>query len=431
MLGAADAARGSCPSMDTAASRAYLPVMTSVPMVRFLDRTTPPHIVTLTLMSGIAAMNMSVFLPSLPVMAAHFGTDYAVMQLSVSLYLAATAVLQIVIGPLSDRYGRRPVTLISMAIFLVATLGCLFAPNVTVFLICRMIQASVAVGIVLSRAIVRDMVPQNEAASMIGYVTMGMALVPMVAPMIGGGLDELFGWQAVFVFLLLSGGAVTWLIWSDQGETAQHTAATLDAQLRDYPELFASPRFWGYSLAAAFASGAFFAFLGGGPYAAVEIYGMSPFWAGLAFGAPAIGYATGNGLSGRFSIRVGIDRMMTIGVLVLCGGMTVMVLIALTGASHPALFFGFVTFVGLGNGMIMPNATAGMLSVRPHIAGTASGIGGAIMIGGGAALSVLAGVVLEDAATSLPLQLLMLATSYICLLCVLYVLYRARQIARR
>ncbi|MEM9249120.1 MAG: multidrug effflux MFS transporter [Pseudomonadota bacterium] len=405
--------------------------MTSPPTVRFLDRTTPPHILTLVLMAGVGAMNMSVFLPSLPEMARHFGTDYAVMQLSVSLYLATTAALQLVMGPLSDRYGRRPVSLAAMGIFLVATAGCLLAPNVTVFLVCRMIQASVAVGIVLSRAIVRDMVPQNEAASMIGYVTMGMAMVPMVGPAIGGGLDVLFGWQAVFVFLLIVGAGVTWLMWADQGETARNTSASFAAQVRDYPELFASPRFWGYALAAAFASGAFFAFLGGGPYAAAEIYGMSPFWTGTAMGAPAIGYATGNFLSGRLSARVGTDRMMTWGAAALCFGMTLMVLVGLSGASHPALFFGFVCFVGLGNGMVIPNATSGLLSVRPHLAGTASGLGAAIMIGGGAALSVLAGVLLEDQTTSLPLQLLMLATSLMCAACVALVLWRARQLARR
>jgi DHA1 family bicyclomycin/chloramphenicol resistance-like MFS transporter len=404
--------------------------MTVAAPVRFLDRTTPPHIFTLTLMAGIAAMNMNVFLPSLPMMAEHFGTDYAVMQLSVSLYLAATAVLQIVIGPLSDRYGRRPVTLWSMAIFLAATLGCLLATDVVVFLVCRMVQASVAVGIVLSRAIVRDMVPPNEAASMIGYVTMGMALVPMIAPMIGGGLEQLFGWHSVFWLLLVCGLGVTWLLWADQGETAQRRSTSFRAQVRDYPELFASQRFWGYALAAAFASGAFFAFLGGAPYAAAEIYGMEPFWTGIAFGAPAVGYATGNGLSGMMSVRVGIDRMMTIGALLLLGGMSAMVLFGLMGASHPALFFGFATFVGLGNGMIIPNATSGLLSVRPHLAGTASGLGSAIMIGGGAALSVLAGIVLEGASSSLPLQLLMWSTSALCLACVLYVLHRARLVAR-
>jgi DHA1 family bicyclomycin/chloramphenicol resistance-like MFS transporter len=404
--------------------------MSIAPAVRFLDRASPPHILTLVLMAGIAATSMSIFLPSLPAMAAYFGADYAVIQLSVSLYLAVTGLLQLVIGPLSDRYGRRPVTLAAMAIFLVATVGCLLAPTVEIFLAFRMLQGAVVVGIVLSRAIVRDMVPEAQAASMIGYVTMGMALVPMVVPMVGGALDELFGWHAVFVFLLLFGAAVTALIWADQGETATATGRPMRQQVREYPELLASPRFWGYAMAAAFASGAFFAFLGGAPYAASEIYGMSPFWTGVAFGAPAIGYFVGNFLSGRFSARVGINRMMLWGSATVTCGMTLSVLLALSGLSHPAVFFTAMTTVGAGNGMMIPNATSGMLSVRPHLAGTASGLGGAIMIGGGAAMSVLAGVVLEGAATSLPLQALMLGTSAAALSSTLYVIARTRRLAQ-
>ena len=403
--------------------------MSIAPAVRFLDRSSPPHLLTLVLMAGVAAMSMSVFLPSLPAMADHFGADYAVMQLSVSLYLGVTAVLQLVIGPLSDRYGRRPVTLGAMGIFLIATLGCLIAPTVGVFLAFRMLQGAVVVGIVLSRAVVRDMHGPNEAASMIGYVTMGMAMVPMIAPAIGGALDELFGWKAVFVLLFAFGALVAALIWADQGETSATIGRSMGRPMRDYPELFASPRFWGYALAAAFASGAFFAFLGGAPYAASEIYGIGPFWTGVAFGVPAIGYALGNFLSGRFSARLGIDRMLLGGATIVIAGMSLSVALALAGLSHPALFFGAVTSVGIGNGMTIPNATSGMLSVRPHLAGTASGLGGAIMIGGGAAMSVLAGVVLEGAATSLPLQALMLATSAAALASTLYVVRRARRLA--
>ncbi|MEL7027456.1 MAG: MFS transporter [Pseudomonadota bacterium] len=149
---------------------------------RYFDRSTPPHILTLVLLASIGAMNMGIFLPSLPTMAEHFATRYEVIQLSISLYLAVTGALQLVIGPLADRFGRRPVMLASLVIFLVATVGCIFAPTIEVFLMCRMAQAAVATGLVLSRAVVRDMYPEGQAASMIGYVTMGMALVPLVAP---------------------------------------------------------------------------------------------------------------------------------------------------------------------------------------------------------------------------------------------------------
>jgi MFS transporter, DHA1 family, multidrug resistance protein len=414
--------------MDNTGGSLYLHGMTARPEVRFLDRTTPPHILTLVLMAGLAAMNMSAFLPSLPAMTAYFSTDYAVMQLSVSLYLAVTAVIQLAIGPISDRYGRRPVTLTCIVIFVVATVGCLVAPTIEVFLAFRMLQAAVAVGLVLSRAIVRDMVPQAEAASMIGYVTMGMALVPMVAPMIGGALDQAFGWKATFVLLAVSGVAVGALIWADQGETFTGRATSFRQQAREYPELLTSRRFWGYVFAAAFASGAFFAFLGGAPYVASEVYGLSSFWSGVAFGAPAIGYAFGNYLTGRLAVRVGINDMILYGTIITAAGLAACVLLTVAGFGSPFVFFGFCTFVGIGNGLSMPNASAGMLSVRPHLAGSASGLGSAIMIGGGAALSVFAGIVLKLGTTSLPLQIVMLVSSLAALGSIRYVIVRERRV---
>ena len=374
-------------------------------------------------------MNMAAFLPSLPRMTTYFQTDYSVMQLSVSLYLAATAVLQLIIGPLSDRYGRRPVVLICYAIFILASVGCLFATTIEVFLTFRMLQGAVAVGLVLSRAIVRDMVPQREAASMIGYVTMGMALVPMVAPMIGGALDQLFGWQATFIFLIASGISVLALCYADQGETSSGDGKSFKAQVSEYPELLASRRFWGYVFAAAFASGAFFAFLGGAPLVASDVYGLSSFWAGIGFGAPAIGYATGNYISGRFSTHYGINRMIQTGTLITSGGMLLALAISLAGYGSAVKFFGLCTFVGIGNGLVMPNATAGMLSVRPHLAGTASGLGSAILIGGGAALSAFAGVALGWGTGDAPLLIIMAISACLGYISIRFVVAREKRLA--
>ncbi|MCB1313440.1 MAG: MFS transporter, partial [Sedimentitalea sp.] len=202
-----------------------------------LRRQTPPHILTLILMAGMSAMAMNIFLPSLPAMADHFDTDYGVMQLSVALYLGSSAILQVFIGPVSDMFGRRPVILWGLALFVLATLGCILAPTAEIFLVFRMCQAVVAVCMVLSRAAVRDMFDEDRAASMIGYVTMGMAVVPMVGPAIGGVLGEALGWQANF-WLLFGLGALTFaLTWADFGETAMKSGKTLVAQFREYPEL--------------------------------------------------------------------------------------------------------------------------------------------------------------------------------------------------
>ena len=398
--------------------------MSNIPTVRFLDRSTPPHIVTLILIAGISALNMSIFLPSLTAMTDYFQTDYATMQFSLSGYLAMTAVLQIFIGPVSDKIGRRPVVIGSMMIFVLASIGTYFATSITVFLAFRMLQAAVATGLVLSRAVVRDMVPQNQAASMIGYVTMGMALVPMVGPMIGGALDELFGWHATFLFLTICGVGVLAISYFDQGETLTDGGMSFHDQLRSYPELFASPRFWGYALCAAFASGAFFALLGGASFIAGTVFGLSPLWSGIALGAPAIGYAMGNFLSGRYSVRFGINRMAIVGTAIIIAGLGTSLALGLVGIQHPLIFFGFCSFLGLGNGIALPNVTAGLLSVRPHLAGTASGLGSALMVGGGAALAQYASTLLNAETGVLPLQWLMFSTAVASLLCVLFVIWR-------
>jgi len=375
-------------------------------------------------------MNMAVFLPSLPRMTTYFDTDYSIMQLSVSAYLAVTAVIQLFVGVIADRYGRRPVMLAALMIFVLATVGCLLSTSAAMFLTFRMIQGAVAVGMVLSRAIVRDMVPQDQAASMIGYVTMGMALVPMVAPMIGGTLDQMYNWKATFVFMIIAGLGVLALSYFDQGETNAATARSFKEQFAEYPPLLRARRFWGYVACCAFASGSFFAFLGGAPLVAERIFDMTPQQAGIGFGVPAIGYAFGNYLTGRFSVRVGINKMILWGSYVICAGMAASLALSLAGFSGPFLFFGFCLSVGLGNGLLMPNATAGFLSVRPQLAGTASGLGSAALIGGGAALSVLSGVLLNDSNTEIPLQALMLVTALLSYVSIRYVLRREAQLAQ-
>lgn len=416
--------------MDSRAGAGYASRMTARPVVRFLDRSTAPHVATLVAVTGLSALAMNIFLPSLPAMTEWFATDYRLMQLSVSLYLGVSAGLQIIIGPVSDRFGRRPVLLWSVILFLVATAGTLLAPTAGVFLGFRMMQAVIAAGMVLSRAVIRDMVPAEQAASMIGYVTMGMAFVPMVGPVIGGILDEAFGWQANFLALFVLGAAVLWMIWADLGETAAGHRARFSDQLRQYPELLASPRFWGYSLAAAFASGAFFAYLGGAPYVGSEVFNLAPGRLGLYLGAPAVGYAAGNFLAGRYSVRLGIDRMILMGTVLTAACMGLLVALTLTGAAGANIFFGLVITVGLGNGMALPGANAGMLSVRPGLAGTASGLGGAIMIGGGAAISATAGWALGLGGGAAPLAILMFACALAAVACILLVIRRTRRLGR-
>lgn len=383
---------------------------------RFLDRTTPPHIITLVVIAGVAALCMNLFLPSLAAMALHFETDYAVMQFAVSGYLAATACLQLLIGPLSDLFGRRPVMLASIGMMIVATLVCMLAPDITVFMFGRVAQAAVVSGFVLARAIVRDMVPMEQAASMIGYVTMGMSVVPMVGPTVGGLLNDISGWQSSFALLALLGVGILVLAWFDLGETNHNRSASFSQQFHAWPELLRSPLFWGYALTSTFSSGMFFSFLGGAPFVGSVLYGLAPAMLGLQFFFMASGYMLGNFVSGRYASQIGITRMMLSGNVVAIAGIVAAIALISTGAESAYAFFVPLALIGVGNGVTLPSANAGMVSVQPHLAGSASGLGGAMTIGGGAALSVLASSVLSKEDGTWPLLLVMLATGLVALL---------------
>ena len=379
--------------------------------IKFLDRSTPPSIFTIICLSAVGALAMNMHLPSLPAMADTFNVSYSAATLTVTLFLAMNAVFQFVVGPLSDRFGRRPIVLICMAIFCLSSVGCIFSTKFEMFLFCRLIQAIVVAGLVLSRAAIRDVYSQDRAASVLGYATMGMAILPLVGPAVGGNLEVHFGWVASFWVLLGVGILVFTLAYFDMGETNKQKSSSMAVQFRAYPELLRSRRFWGYCITATFSAGAYFAYLGGAAFVGREIFNLSPGILGFYLGAPAVGYIAGNGLSGRFSVGLGINRMILTGTIITAVGMTFCILLFLFTVPIPLSFFGCVCFMGLGNGMVLPNATAGMMSVRPHLAGAAYGLGGSISIAGGAALSTLAGVILVPGSTEMPLLLLMWASS--------------------
>ncbi len=395
--------------------------------VRFLNRSTPPHILTLILLASISALTMNIFLPSLPNIASELNSSTSILGLSVGIYLASSAVLQLIIGPFSDQFGRRPLILWSLIIFCISTLATVFVTNTAQFLILRVFQAISASCMVLARAIVRDTTESIEkAGSKIAYVTMGMALVPMVGPAIGGLLDYQYGWEASFWLLFILGLVILIISFFDVGETLSDHNQSFLQQISTYPSLLRSKRFWGYCLSSAFVSGAFFSYLGGAPFVGNEVFGLEPKDLGFWFGAPAIGYVLGNFLSGRFSTKIGLDKMIFLGVTTALFGVSISLTISLLDHGSVLSFFGLMTLVGLGNGMSIPNATAAMMSINPKLAGTAAGLGSAIMIGGGAGLSAIANFILIPGSSEIPLILLMW-TSVFCGLCsVAYVSYRKK-----
>ncbi|MEM1363988.1 MAG: multidrug effflux MFS transporter, partial [Pseudomonadota bacterium] len=348
----------------------------------------------LVLIVSTSPLTMHIYLPSLPGMAIDLQATDAQLQLTLSVYLFTVANAQLIIGPLSDRFGRRRILLVGLLIFLLATLACRFATSIEGLIIARGFQAvGGCAGMVLGRAIVRDISTRQTAASLLGYVTMGMAVAQMMGPAIGGLLDGLYGWRASFDLLFALGLAllIACLVLLPETNLKPQTSFAPDALVRQHLDLGGQPRFWAFALTGALASAIFFAFLGGGPLIAQRELGLSPVTYGLYFGFLAGGYAIGNFFAGRYSEKVGGERMILIGNLLSLFAMATLALLFLVGFAHPLSLFAPMMLSSLANGLCLPNTFSGALSVRPDLAGTASGLAGWLQVMVGAAATVLVG----------------------------------------
>ena len=394
----------------------------------FSAASAPPKLFTLVLLSGLSVVSLNMFLPSLSNIAAEFQTSYRLLaSVSIAGYAAMTTVLQLLIGPLSDRVGRRPVVLVSLVIFVVASLGCLLALDVWALLLFRTMQAAIVSGFALSRVIIRDTEPAQKAASLMGYLSIAWAIAPMLAPMLGGAFDQLFGWRANFWAFLGFGAAVLVLCWLDLGETNKNPSETFTKQFKAFPSLFRSRRFWGYSLCMAFSMGALYAFLAAAPLVATTVFQMSPATLGFYMGSTAAGFILGSFVSGRFAALYPLTTMMVAGRVVACAGLAAGLSLLLAGVVHEVSLFGSCVFLGFGNGVSMPSSNAGAMSVRPELIGSAAGLSGALTGAGGALMSGITGTILNEANAAFVLLGMMLLSSTMALLAALFVLWLDRR----
>lgn len=377
--------------------------------------TTPPHLFTLVLLTGVSILTLNMFLPSLPQMADDFGVSYGLIAMSIGAYLGMTAVLQIIMGPLSDRYGRRPILLAGLAIFTLASIGCVLATDIWTFLIFRMFQGTVIACASVTRAVVRDVHSARESASKIGYISMAMAAAPMLGPSIGGIMDEVFGWRSVFVFFSVTGAACFLLTLFDLGETNTKPSPTILTQFRAYPVLIKSRAFWAYTICMSFSIGAFYVFQSGAPLVAAAVFDLSPSLLGVAIGSITFGFFFGTFLSGRLSKHYQLSTMMIAGRISATAGMIIALTLYFSGYVTVWTYFAPVLLVGFGNGLTLPSAGAGALSVRPDLAGGAAGLSGAMVVGIGGLLTTLAAAVLTPALAAPLLLTLMLIVILIAL----------------
>ncbi|KVV46253.1 MFS transporter [Burkholderia territorii] len=386
--------------------------MSLQPNLPIASKRTPPRHATLILLCAFSVLPLSLFLPSLPAIARDLRADYALVALSLGGYAAVAASLEFVMGPLSDRFGRRPIMLTSLGVFTLGSLGCAMATDIHVFLACRLMQAMITSVYPVSMATLRDTASGSRAASRIGYAAMAAAFAPMIGPTLGGVLDQTLGWRASFWLLGATGIALLGWCMLDLAETHATRATTLAQQLRAYPALLRARRFWAYALCMAFSTGAFYAFLAGAPLAAQAVFRIPPTEIGFYMGTITAGFVCGSFLAARHAHRYPLATTILCGRVVACVGPAIGLVLFLGGATHAIAWFGPCVLIGIGNGLSNPGAHAGAMSVRPELAGSASGLAGAMTIAGGAALSSLTGLVLTVAnAGRAPLAMMLLSTA--------------------
>ena len=334
----------------------------------------------LALLTALGPLAVDMYLPSFPDIARLLSASPATVQLTLSLYMVAYAVGQVVYGPLSDRFGRLPVLRAALGIYCAASLACALAPNIEMLLVARCLHALGSSGaIVLARAIVRDLYSGARAGRELSLMGAIMSLAPVGAPIIGGVLQSAFGWRSHFVLQIAFGLIAALFVWRKLPETLKVPTAgpfSLSAILAGYAEILRNRAVLAYvgMLAASFAG--VFAWISGSSFVLQEIYGLSALSYGLAFGAASAGYLAGNMLATRIVIRLGLDRTIGIGALALTtGGIGSVAAIPLGGASSLALVAAMTVFAA-GMGLVQPQTIAGAMMPFPRRAGTASSLVG-------------------------------------------------------
>tara|TARA_R110002110_G_scaffold85816_1_gene223376 strand:- start:124002 stop:125210 length:1209 start_codon:yes stop_codon:yes gene_type:complete len=381
------------------------------------DRVTPPAntrmlIGVLAVITALGPLAMQIILPILPVMQDAFMVSAGTVQYVLSLALFTIAFATLVYGPASDRYGRRPVLLVGLVIFLLGSVVSALAINIELLIAGRVIQAvGGAAGMVVSRAIIRDLYDRETAARLMAYMITALVVAPMVSPLIGGLLNDAFGWRAIFVFSGLVGIIVLALALPRVPESLQPgtSAQTFRSMLSGFGVLLRVPAFLGYAGQAAFGMGMFMAFLGAAPFVTINVLERPPTEFGLFFVLISAGFMAGTFMTARLGQRIGLDRMMRVGsgLAVVFG--IVMLAFVLAGIWSPWTIFLPGMGMAFANGLSMPNAQAGAVSISPRFAGTASGLLAFLQMLMGAGFAQLAGMLQDD--TPLPMAVIMLTAS--------------------
>ena len=364
---------------------------------------------------GFALLPFStdLFLASLPGIRRHFGVGVSEAQLTLSVFIAAFALSQLVYGPLSDRFGRRPVLLAGVAIYVAATLACMAAQSIQWLIAARLLQAVGACsGAVIGRAIIRDAYGPAGSARMLGFITAGTALAPVFGPMVGSVLTAAFGWRANFAMLAIVSAALLVAAALRLPESNEHRdarATDLGQLAANYRTVITQRRFVGYALCVAFSYAAIFSYVSGASFVLIEVLGVPASRFGFLFGGIVVCYIAANIATGKLVQTAGVDRLLGFGTAVSAIGGVVMVALAYAGVQSVVAVLAPMALVLFGMGFNLPGGTAAAVGPFAKIAGTASAVVGFLQMAAGATVGFLVGLMHDG--TTLPMAVGVAASS--------------------
>jgi MFS transporter, DHA1 family, multidrug resistance protein len=356
----------------------------------------------LAAMTAIGPLSTDMYLASLPDIAQKLDASTAQVQLTVSSYLVGFAIGQIVYGPVSDRHGRKPVLFAALALYCVATLVCALSTSIEMLIAARFVQAlGSSGGVVLARAIVRDLYSGARAGRELSLIGGVMALAPVLAPLIGGVLQTGFGWRSVF-FTLLGAGLLSAAIMAPlMPETlSMRTSEPVSpiTMLRSYRVVARNRAYLAYVGLASTSFAGLFAWISGSSFVLQYLYGLTPFQFGVAFAVGSVGYMIGTTYAARLVMRLGIDGTLGVGCAAMAiGGVGKVLAIALGLTSAASIVLPMALYLA-GLGMVLPQAIAGAMTPFPERAGAASALLGFIQQTAAALCGVVVGLLLGTSA---------------------------------
>lgn len=381
---------------------------------------------SIALLVALGPLATDMYLPALPGLTGEFATSAGRVQLSLSLFLAGFALAQIIYGPLSDRFGRKPVLLSGLVLFVLASVACALAESIEMLILARFVQAlGGSAGPVLGRAMVRDIHGPRESARVLSHIGSAMALAPAFAPILGGYMSVYLGWPSIFWFLALVGliGAALMVLAIEETAPAEHRhPRPIKTILEDYASLLQDGGYLGYTLTCTLAYAELFAFLSGSAFVIIDYFGVSEQHFGLLFMLVVAGYISGTLAGARLSRRYDFRRLVAVGstVLLVAGG--TMLLLALARPERVmSIVLPMMIFMH-GVGLVMPQSMAGALANYPHIAGSASGLLGFIQMTVAGVVGVAVGHGYDG--TPVAMALAIAATGLLSLLVYLLLLHR-------